>query len=198
MKKLLFIAMLAMCFVCNAQLRVKGVPIGIKYDAFKSQIVTKAGMKFNNEESFDDMNVFDGVFCNRDDCQIFALTTRSNTVWRVVVAVDESGKWNSLISSYEEMVEIYTRKYGEPTDSEYYLAYGYDGRELEALRKGKAKFNTLWQTKDGEILIKFGKSVYGDSYYVYVFYTDKKGLEEKKGDDEVKQREEEKAKHDDI
>lgn len=170
MKKLvlLFAVMLmSTTFFAQEHLDFRGVPIDGHIDAFVSQMER---LGYTVDKRIDNSAIMNGKFTGRDvELYIFS-SPKTNTVWKVVLYFDK-GSWSSLKSSYFEYKGLYTQKYGKPTSSYEFFSDPYyegDGYELQALRKEKCHYLSIYKLEIGSIAVQLSeyeqlKLVYEDN-----------------------------------
>ena len=57
-----------------------------------------------------------GLFTGKWVEVLILSSPKTKTVWKVSVYYSKQESWTSLKSDYNEMVELFTKKYGEPKD----------------------------------------------------------------------------------
>ena len=160
MKKLLFLFVMLMPVALIAQnhMEFRGVPINGHRDSFVSEM-KKLGYSevYRNETGI----AMKGQFTNKDADIIILASAKTKTVWKVAAQIDEDASWSKLKSDYFYYVELYTSKYGQPSDHFEFFSSPYyegDGYELQALRKDKCTYSTFFTTNSGTIMVKITNS----------------------------------------
>ena len=171
MKKLYLIIACLFITLCsysqNAHLDFKGIPLDGRLSDFISKLEAE-GFTFDKYVD-EDAAIMKGDFAGRNADIYILVTPSSKTVYAVSVFYNEDESWSSLKSDYFQMKELYTKKYGEPESFEFFSKpyYEGDGYELQALRKGKCNYESLWELPLGRICIKIDQfceisMIYGD------------------------------------
>lgn len=127
----------------------KGIPIDGNINSFVSKLVQKGFVK---EKSVDNAVILKGTFTGKKATIYVLGTPTSKTVWKVAVYLDKSDSWYKLKSDYKEYVELFTQKYGQPSDNFEFFSKPYyegDGYELQALRLDKCTYMTAYRTPQG-------------------------------------------------
>lgn len=192
MKKFcILIALLCWFSYSNAQehLIFKGIPIDGDISAFSNSLRSKG---FTPYDIYDDKDSkgFKGEFAGKE-CELIVFHSPRGLVFKVLV-LQEYYTWSSLSSAFDDMVDLYTQKYGKPKSSykrfidPYYKG---DGFELQALRNDKCVYFYVWDVPNGAIAVRL--SSFGSSYYVTLTYEDSTNQA-------LRDKEEEKKAFDDI
>lgn len=159
MKKLvlLFVAMLmSTTFFAQEHLDFRGVPIDGHIDNFVSKM---EGLGYTLDNKSDKSAKMSGQFTGRNVELWIFYTRKTHTVWKVVMYFDEDS-WSSLKSDYFEYKKLYTQKYGEPSSSYEFFSKPYyegDGYELQALRKEKCHYLSLYKLDTGTIAVQISE-----------------------------------------
>jgi hypothetical protein len=129
-----------------AQFSLQGVPWGIPADSVTS-LIEPRGYNFNRVDGDGDL-WFDGILF-RSPTRIYAFMGEERLVkFRVVIGSDDEDALSVYQSARAELI----KQYGRPkeTTEEFEPPYRKgDGKELEAIRAGKATFHTYWQVGAG-------------------------------------------------
>ena len=161
MKKLvlLFAAiLLSASSFAQEHLDFRGVPIVGHLERF---ITKMENLGYTLDRIVDNAAIMSGKFTNKNAELIILASPKTKTVWKVAVHFDEEVSWSSLKSSYREYKELYTKKYGTPTNSFEYFKDPYyegDGYELQALRKEKCTYVTYYKLSSGYVFVKMTSS----------------------------------------
>lgn len=159
MKKLalLFVAMLmSATFFAQEHLDFRGVPIDGHIDNFVSKM---EGLGYTLDNKSDKSAKMSGQFTGRNVELWIFYTRKTHTVWKVVMYFDESS-WSSLKSDYFEYKKLYTQKYGKPSSSYEFFSKPYyegDGYELQALKKEKCHYLSIYKLETGSISIQISE-----------------------------------------
>ena len=68
--------------------------------------------------------------------------------------------WSDILSDYSTYVDLFTKKYGFPSDRFEFFEEPYykgDGYELQALRNGKCNYVSFFKTDKGTIMIEMSR-----------------------------------------
>ena len=88
-------------------------------------------------------------------------TPKSNKVWKLTIYLPKRTTWYSLLSDYEDYVEVMNKIYGKPYSQHSFFISPYelgDGYELQALRLEKCRYLSAWMadnTTIGVLMSKF-------------------------------------------
>lgn len=156
---LLFVALLMSTpFFAQEHLDFRGVPIDGKLADF---VVKMEKLGYTVDKKIDNVVIMNGKFTNKP-AEIYILATpQTKTVWKVAVHFDDAVSWSSLKSMYREYKELYTKKYGSPSNSFEFFKDPYyegDGYELQALRKEKCTYVTYYEVEAGFLAIRMTSS----------------------------------------
>lgn len=163
MKKILF---LLICFIVALSsfaqdfqhLEFKGIPLDGKLSDFVSKL-SQEGFTLK-EYAEDHIAVMEGNFAG-DYATIYILATpKSKIVWKAVVNYGEQESWSSLKSDYFDMKELFSRKYGEPEAHYEFFSDPYyegDGYELQALRKEKCHYISIYKLPLGDAFVQISQ-----------------------------------------
>ena len=155
---LLYFLLITVALIAQNHMEFRGVPITGHRDSFVSEM-KKLGYSetYRNETGI----VMEGKFTNKDAELLILSSAKSKTVWKVAAQIDQDESWSKLKRDYFYYVELYTSKYGQPSDHfEYFLSpyYEGDGFELQALRNEKCTYSTFFITDSGFIGVKITNS----------------------------------------
>ena len=157
MKRLFLFLLLIAFFVCiSAQNHIEfmGVPVDGNINDF---IVKLEAKQFKVKKRIDNIVIMNGKFAG-ESAEIFvASTNKTKTVWKVSVYFDEKSSWYSLKADYKKYKELFTAKYGKPTDSFEFFSNPYyegDGYELSALKRDKCHYATFFEKEIGIIAVQ--------------------------------------------
>ena len=151
MKKLLLtICSSLFCVLSYAQtehLTFKGLPIDGSKQEFVKELQSQGYVYVDDDK-------LSGTFIGRDSYVFIYGTPITNTVWRVVALFESPyDNWSSIKRAYDELVDIYTEKYGAPILDQKEFKSPWregDGHELFALRSDRCVYGTMFAyTKDG-------------------------------------------------
>lgn len=136
--------------------------MGIPIDGNISDFVIKLEAKnFSVIKKYGNNILMEGQFAGKS-AEVFVLSTnKTKTVWKVAVYFNKKSSWYSLKSDYKEYKELFTEKYGKPSDTFEFFSKPYyegDGYELQALRKDKCTYVTFFELETGNIAVKISSS----------------------------------------
>lgn len=165
MKKLTFWSVLMLMVMAlpttlfsQNHMEFRGVPINGHRDTFVSEM-KKLGYTevFRNEMGV----AMKGKFTNKEANIIILASPKTQTVWKVAAQFDEDKSWSSLKSDYYYYVELYTSKYGKPSNHFEFFSDPYyegDGFELQALKNDKCTYSSFFTIENGYITVTITKS----------------------------------------
>lgn len=139
-------------------LEFKGVPLNGKITEFVQKI-EKQG--FHTSERLETAVIMEGKFTGKDATILVAASKKSKTVWKVKVFLPKRTSWSSIKSDYMYYKEVFTKKYGNPTDNYEFFSKPYyegDGYEMSALRNEKCHYISAYSTNHGVIYIEMTSS----------------------------------------
>lgn len=133
-------------------------------DGTISEFATKMRAKgFVQKEVDKNLIIMEGEFMGKD-CEIGIYgTSRTKTVWKVlVVFIKDYTSWYSIKRDYTDIVDIYTEKYGIPSDTYHFFSSPYyegDGYEIQALKRDKCTYRNFWMNLEyGNIEVSMTKN----------------------------------------
>ncbi len=140
----------------NRHMTFKDIDINGSTTQFTTKLKAK-GYKSTTEASTLLSGEFAGYTCK---VAVYG-TAKTDVTYQIIVVFDTKGdSWYSVKGQYNKLKELYTSKYGKPSDSaEWFLSpyYEGDGYELSAIRNNKAFFFTKWELSEGNINIMISK-----------------------------------------
>lgn len=153
MKKIiLLLATLSICLVAGAQehLKFKNVPLDGPKKAFITQIQKN---DFRLIEDTDFGASLRGKLAGRS-VSAFVMTTTEGDVCRVAATFDSPDNWSALKMDFYTILRSLSFKYGEAVElhQEFQLPFSDgDGREMEALKRGRGRWYARFQPAEGTI-----------------------------------------------
>ncbi|MDD4608941.1 MAG: hypothetical protein PHY71_02155 [Bacteroidaceae bacterium] len=170
--------MLSLTTMAQEHLKFKGIPITGSMSSFCQQLKDKG---FTQTGTEDNVKAFVGNFTGRKANVAVGATDDGKSVYSVVALFDASKEWNTLVNTYEYYKEIYTRKYGQPTNSVEKNARSEDGNtsSMLELNSGKVTYGSIWSTTGGTIEISIQKASMLFEGIVVINYRDSKNTENK-------------------
>lgn len=154
-KHVLTILLLFVTIIANAQhLEFKGIQICGSVSTFAQKLEKQGyGIVYNKDYDY----VLSGEFTGKN-ARVFLLgTLKTGEIWKVAVQFDESTTWSDILSDYSFYVDLFTQKYGFPSDHFEFFENPYykgDGYEMQALRMGKCNYASFFNIVNGSIVIK--------------------------------------------
>ena len=153
MKKIvLLLATLSICLVAGAQehLKFKNVPLDGPRKTFIKEI-EKNDFKLIEDTQFGAS--LRGKLAGRG-VNAFVMSTSEDNVCRVAATFDSPDNWSALKMDFYTILRSLSFKYGEAVElhQEFQLPFSDgDGRELEALRRGRARWYARFVSDEGTI-----------------------------------------------
>lgn len=99
-------------------------------------------------------SAFTGKFIG-EDCTIFLLSSEyTKSVYSIGISFNSENRWITLKSTYNNIKEMYSEKYGKPSMSREYFDSPYydgDGYELSAVKQNKCNYISFWEMENGSI-----------------------------------------------
>ena len=149
----------------------KGIPIDGDFNVFAQKLVQKG---FKKTEVTQDGIVLKGNFMATPDVMVIVYPDpKTKNVSSVIAMVEAGENWPSIENSYNNVVDLYTEKYGEPTEhiEEFSTdVHDDDYFRKQALNDGQCNYKSLWKVEGGNIAISLAYFKY--KYYVVCTYID--------------------------
>ncbi len=155
----------------NGHLRFKGVEINGNYKAFSRELVKKG---FVVQEATDHGDILRGDFMGHPNVlTIVYPDSKTQEVVSVGAFLETRDNWQSMLSAFENAVETYKKKYGEP--DKYVTEFLDDSFDSDSWKKfyvseDKCDYNAIWNTEDGGISIQIQYML--GKYGVLILYLD--------------------------
>lgn len=178
MKKHLTLLLACILFagtVCAQQhLSFKGVPIDGTLKAYTDALV-KAGFRYEGTQ--DGVSILSGDFAGYKNCYVGVYTLKNlDVVSRIAVLFPDRDTWSFLLRDYEQLKEMLTEKYGEPSASNEQF-YKYNGNSnsiiMDLLKEGEYEWFSTFQTSLGEIELTLSQGTGYETGKVVLTYRDK-------------------------
>ncbi|MCM1140580.1 MAG: hypothetical protein NC453_18575 [Muribaculum sp.] len=180
---ILTLCIILAALAANAQehLSFKGIPIEGSITTFCQKLKAKGFIQLGSEGN---TRLFKGDFTGRKATVAVTATDVGNDVYSVAVFFDESDSWNTLVNIYEHYKNLYTEKYGYPSQCEEYNPSRSDSNYslMYELSQGRVTYNSLFEVSGGGILISIEKAEYPDGQ-VIIYYQDAQNAEAKRQSD---------------
>ena len=160
--------------MAQEHLSFKGNPIEGSMTAFCQKLKVKG---FTSIGSDNNLTLFTGDFTTVG----VTATDDGKNVFAVVVLFDSSGEWKNLVNTYNYYKELYTRKYGKPTNSkEKNPAISDSNTALMAeVNQGTVVNGRAWEGTGGDIQLSIEKSSGVYEGMVMIRYRDSQNVEAK-------------------
>lgn len=154
MRRLLITLILSLAvinIIAQEHLSFMGIPLDGSVTEFCKKLKAKGFTKIGHKA------IFSGYFTSRH-ATVYVIND-GKIVNGVVVAIDESSEWNTLVSTYDLYKDLYTQKYGEPfICQEYNPSRGESNILLmHELGKGSVTYESCWQVTGGLIVLSISK-----------------------------------------
>ncbi len=152
----------------------KGIPIDGSLSSFTAMMKAKGFICSGTEK---DAAYYSGKFAGASDCSVSAVCNDEKNVTSVIVLFPKVEDWSSLVTRYNTLKEMLTKKYGEPEVShEYFQGFWSDtdgdGMKMTALADDACKYETLYETEKGaiELYISHNKGDYRRGFVVLRYF----------------------------
>ena len=164
MKKLLTLVvcllMIGGIYAQEQHLAFKGVPIDGALKDYKDAMI-KAGFHYEGED--EGVALLSGDFAGFKNVMIAVYTLANcDVVSHIAVIFPENSTWSELLTDYENLKDMMTKKYGRPKDcQERFTSYVSDSGDLRltALSKGEYEWHTNYETDLGSIKLTISKGM---------------------------------------
>jgi len=174
MKKIvLLLAALSLFLMAGAQehLKFKNIPIDGPKKVFLENLVKS---DFHLVEDTEAGASLRGRFTGKS-ASAFVMTTSEGITCRVAVSFDAPEEWMSLRLDFYSLIRSLSFKYGTPEESvqEFQLPFSDgDGRELEALRRGKGRWYARFTPPEGTIHLTISNNPMTQQPCIMLLYED--------------------------
>lgn len=177
------IMILCAAIYANAQdhLSFKGIPITGSITTFCQKLKAKGFTQIGSEGN---VRLFKGDFTGRSATVGAVASDNGQDVFAVAVFFDESDSWNTLVNTYDHYKDLYTEKYGKPTqciennpstsDSNTSLMY--------ELFQGRVTYACIFEAPGGAIQLSIEKGNISDGF-VLIKYQDTQNVHAKRQSD---------------
>ena len=151
-KTVLLLATLGICLWAGAQehLKFKNVPLDGPKKAFITEIQKS---DFHLIEDTDFGASLRGKLAGRG-VNAFVMTTSEGSVCRIAATFDSPDNWTALKLDFYTILRSLSFKYGQPVElhQEFQLPFSDgDGREMEALQRGRGRWYARFESAEGVI-----------------------------------------------
>lgn len=136
------------------------IDMGVSIASFEKQLLQKGfekhylyslyeGMgEYGQSQIPTDVKMFQGRFAGKD-VEVIVFHTRSGLVHQVRVIYDSSEEWFEIHSAYQEMKQLFTKKYGKPYTCIEEFKGNSEGIELSRLRDGEGQYFSAFDIPNG-------------------------------------------------
>ena len=154
-------------------LKFKGVPIDGTLDEFVSRMKRKG---FRSIGSEDGMEILTGDFAAHKECTIYVSTLENkDLVSTIAVKFPNQETWKRLYGDYDNLKELLTEKYGQPSSVTEKFEDSYidsDFFRIHAVKQDECKYETRYTTDKGDIVLWMEHDRFLNSF-VMLAYKDK-------------------------
>ncbi len=170
------------CFSGFSQdhLKFKGIPINGTIANFVNEL-SKQDYIITNTAI--DSITLKGTFVGELSRIVVEAGRAGNLLYKVTVYLPPRDNWMSLTKRYDEILKEMTIKYRKSTPFYYFFEpyYNGDGKEMEALSRGKITFTDFWTNNSGGEILSIIESKeisieYEDDLNRKIIETDKKNI----------------------
>ena len=158
MRCALTLFILTVAILAKAQhLEFKGLPMCGSVSSFAQKLEVQ-GYKIVYNKGFN--YALSGQFTGKDVNVLLLGSVKTGEIWKVAVMFDKSITWSDILNDYSSYVDLYTKKYGFPSDHFEFFEEPYrkgDGFELQALRNGKCNYVSFFKTDKGTIVVEMSR-----------------------------------------
>lgn len=91
--------------------------------------------------------IMKGSIAGFSDCEMFIYSTKAGLAAKAVVYLPEQNSWMSIVDRYNNLVDAYIKKLGEPDSKSEKFEYPYelgDGYEATAIKSDKTDIHSIW------------------------------------------------------
>ena len=157
----------------STHLKFKGVPIDGTLNEFVSRMKRKG---FKITDTYEGGTTLEGDFAGYKDCEVYVSTLdNKDLVSRISVAFSSQTTWEYLYGDYKNLKDLLTEKYGKPSSVTETFQNPHivdDNQRMSAVKGGRCKYETRFQTDKGEIILWIEHETIGYCYVV-LQYKDK-------------------------
>ncbi|MFR9505879.1 MAG: hypothetical protein SNI32_07350 [Rikenellaceae bacterium] len=162
----------------NSHLEFMGLPITGNVNSFAAKLGAKGFDKLDASAG-ENIIMLEGTFVNQNVVVLLVYSQKSNEIFRVGVLFEPYNSYEILKNSQINLVELFSKKYGEPTESirEFKSPYN-EGSTLVMLgfADEQCKSSDSWLLDNGAIQIQI-KGVDSSSAMLMVIYEDTIGTQ---------------------
>lgn len=135
------------------KLKFNGVEIDGNIDKFVNKMKTKG---FIVKETKDNIVTMLGEFIGKE-CRLYVIPTPKSKIVCKVAIFFGGGSWESLKREYNNVKDLFSKKYGKPSNEYEFFKDPYyegDGYELQALKNDKCVYASFYTPKGGAIMVE--------------------------------------------
>lgn len=181
MKKLIFTLLLVISVInlmAEEHLSFKGIPIKGSVTEFCQKLNT-IGFKTIGQKN--NIRLFLGDFTGQNAIIAVEATVDKKNVYGVSVLFDPSGEWNKLVDNYDYYKKLYSKKYGEPTNSKEKNPALSDSNTalMREVHQGTVEWISVWEVTGGIIMLSIDKTTGIYEGVVVIRYLDSQNVETK-------------------
>jgi hypothetical protein len=125
-----------------------GVPVSGNIETFVNKMKEK---KYTIVKESELGAVMNGYLAGQSVELFIGSTPKTRQVNRLTLYFTEWNEWTKLKYEYDNILSVFTDKYGKPDDkyNQFLSPYGDAGTEMTAVENDKALFQCYWWKKDG-------------------------------------------------
>lgn len=170
---ILLLSVLCLCLGASAQehLKFKNIPIDGPRKAFVEALCNSDFTKVNDNEFGTALR---GLFTGKT-VDVFVIPTSEGNVCRVAVNYPSPENWTNLRMDFYTLLRSLSYKYDEPKElvQEFQMPFSDgDGRELEAIRRGRARWYARFMNREGTIHLIIGNNPMTQQPAITLLYED--------------------------
>lgn len=180
MKKIIFtltLLFVTISVVAKEHLSFKGIPIEGSMTEFCQKLKAKGFTSIYRENN---RASFSGAFTGHDAEVGVIATDDGKNVFGVFVSFDPSGEWDTLVNTYFDYKNLYTRKYGKPILSRESMPKRSDSHTafIAEVYHGTVVYSSRWEGTGGLIQLSIVESG-SNKCKVVIYYRDSLNYESK-------------------
>ena len=163
MKKFLFSFLFLIPFLSYSQVEFNGMRVGESLDITKKNLVGKGYVQKSSQGT---VTIWEGTIGGKSGKLYTVCTPKSKLVWKFLVIPETHTDWYDTKAALNKYIEIFTKKYGTPSDQYFYFRKPYeegDGHEMLALNVDKVVCLYNWNIPGGSILLEVTSVKYGEA-----------------------------------
>lgn len=172
---------MAVCGFAQEHLSFKGIPITGSITTFCQKLKAKGFVQIGTKSN---VRMFKGDFTGRQATVGVAATDNGQDVFTLAVFFDSLDSWNTLVNTYEHYKDLYSEKYGNPTQCVENNPSTSDSniRLMYELCQGRVTYACLFEAPGGVIQLSIEKEGYSKGF-VMIKYQDDQNVRAKRQSD---------------